>query len=380
MPAMALVDVLGALLTLISLGVLLLGGFLAAVRLLGERAEREPLTLAIASLVATSAIAVGIGLVLGAVGLLRIDLALASAAGLVLALAWGERRTGGERVARAGGILARSTWTRLREHPVLSLITLHAVGSEALRGLFRPPLSWDSLMYHLLLAARWLQDGNLRPVLGPHPTNFYGYNPGNGSIWLWWWMAPSHSELYVNLAYVAQWLLLGLAAGAVARRLGAHRLWPLASFLVLLTPTVVRFVATQYVDIAVGAFLLAGIYFAFRWLDEPAWPEILLAGASFGLAAGTKLLALPFAAAFAGMRCSSPAAAPWASAWRRSPPPWPWQSSWAASSTPGTSGWAAVFLPSPAPSSRLPRKQALGHLPPRGLPRRPDRPHPRPPS
>ena len=39
------------------------------------------------------------------------------------------------------------------------------------------------------------------PIFGMHPTYFYGYQPSNGSVWLWWWMAPSHSELYANLAF-----------------------------------------------------------------------------------------------------------------------------------------------------------------------------------
>ena len=60
-----------------------------------------------------------------------------------------------------------------------------------------------------------------------HPTYFYGFEPSNGSVWLWWWMAPSHSELYVNLAFFPQTLLLALAAGGIARELGARRHWPL---------------------------------------------------------------------------------------------------------------------------------------------------------
>jgi hypothetical protein len=301
MPAMALVDVLGALLTLIGLGVLLLGGFLAAVRLLGKRAEREPLTLAIASLVATSAIAVGIGLALGAVGLLRIDLALAGAATLVLVLAWGERRAGSERTVRAADALARGAWRRLRQYPALTLIAAFGAGTELLRGLLRPPLSWDSLMYHLFLAATWLQRGGFGLVAARSPTTAYFFIPADGSVWLWWWMAPSHSEIYVNLAYVPAWLLLGLAAGGIARRLGARRHWPIAAFSIVLTPTVLRFLATQYVDILLGAALAAATYFALCWLERPSWTDAVLAGAGAGLALGSKVLGLPFAAALAGM-------------------------------------------------------------------------------
>ncbi len=293
-------DLLGVLLTLGAVGLLVSGGYLAALRLLREEAVRDPLALAIASLLLATAEAVGIGLLLGGFGVLRIGFALALQAALVLALLYASRRTGAGGPART---LLRRSWEVMREHPALSLVTLHAVGSEILRGLLRPPLSWDALMYHLLLTGTWLRDGNLAPVFGNIPVNYYGYVPANGAVWFWWWMAPSHSEFWVNLAALPHWLLLGLAVGGVARELGAKRHWPLATFLVLMTPTVVRFAATQYVDIFVGSVLVAATLFTLRWLRglrEPAWSHALLAGAGLGLAAGAKVLGGPYSVFLAG--------------------------------------------------------------------------------
>jgi len=298
MRSMLWTDALGALATLVALGLLGLAGALLALRLLRERAASDPLLLALATLVGGAAVAVGLGLLLGAFGLLRIALALPLLAALVVLLARFPRA-----VARADfapfAHLARRAGARLSDYPALALITLHAAGSEALRGLLRPPLSWDSLMYHLLLAATWLQRGDLGPVLGPVPINYYGYAPGNGALGLWWWMAPSHSELYVNLAALPAWLLLGLAAGAVARQLGASRHWPLAVFLTLNVPAVVRFAATQYVDIPTAACLAAACACGLAWLRAPRWAEALLAGAALGLAAGTKVLGVFYGAALA---------------------------------------------------------------------------------
>jgi hypothetical protein len=293
-----LLAVMGLALTLLTLALLAVGGYLLALRLLGAEARRDPLALAIAALLAATAEAVAIGLALGICGALRLEAALAVQTLLVAVL-------GRRRAAAAADLweparhLGRRAWERLRAHPALSLLTLHAVGSEALRGLLRPPLSWDSLMYHLLLSATWLQRHDLAPVFGAYPVNDYGYVPANGSIWFWWWMAPSHSELYVNLASLPQWGLLGLAVGGIARRLGARRHWPLASFLVLLTPVVVRFAATQYVDIFVAATLLGGTFFALRWMERPRLADAALAGAGCGLACGAKLLGVPYAAALA---------------------------------------------------------------------------------
>ncbi|HKI04240.1 MAG TPA: hypothetical protein VKK31_19845 [Thermoanaerobaculia bacterium] len=297
---MFLIDLVGVLMTLGAVGFLVLGGYLAALRLLrGTMADDpagDPLALAIASLLLATAQAVGIGLLLGALGMLRIDLALALQAALVLLLLLGFRQApppGG--VGGPAAAVCRRAWEILRAYPVPSLITFHAVGSEALRGLLRPPLSWDSVMYHLLLTGTWLRDRNLSPVFGNIPINYYGYVPANGSIWFWWWMAPSHSEFWVNLAALPHWLLLGLAVGGVARELGARRHWPLASFLVLLTPTVVRFAATQYVDILVGAVLVAASFFALRWMRTASWSGAVLAGTGLGLAAGAKVLGVPYA-------------------------------------------------------------------------------------
>jgi hypothetical protein len=310
-----LADVAGALLTLLALGALAGGGYLLAVRLIGlERAASDALALAVAWLLASTGLGVGIGLALGACDELRLapGLALALLACGAL-LAWRPRERAPEPppeppaagdagrvpLAQPARHLASRLAAHLRQHWVLSLLACHAIGSEALRGLVRPPLSWDSLMYHLLLAATWLQRHDLAPVFGAYPLNYYGYIPANGAVWLWWWMAPSHGELYANLAFLPQWALLALATGGVARRLGARRAWPLAAFLVAMTPTVVRFAATQYVDIFTAACLLGACCFGLSWLREQRGGDAALAGIGLGLAAGAKVLGLVYAAALA---------------------------------------------------------------------------------
>jgi hypothetical protein len=292
-----LTDLLGALLTLLALGALGLCGYFLALLLLGERAAEDTLELAVAALLAATGVGVGIGLALGALGELRLELALPLALALAGAL-WAVARRRGA-VGHPLKLLLQRTGARLRAHPALALLSLHAVGAEFLRGLFRPPLSWDSLMYHLPLTATWLQRHDLAPVYGAYPMSYYGYVPANGSVWLWWWMAPSHSDLYVNLAFLPQWLLLVLATGAVARRLGAARSWPLAAFLVGITPTAVRFAATQYVDIFTAACLVAAIACGLRWLRRPEAGDAALAGAGLGLAAGAKVLGLIYGGALA---------------------------------------------------------------------------------
>jgi hypothetical protein len=295
---MVLFVIVGAALTLISLGLLFLGGYLLAIRLL-PGSGGDPLALAIATLLCATAQAIAEALALGAAGRLFLPWALLLQLALVLGLLRWPRRLSTAELRAPLELLAGRGWARLREHPALAIVTVSALASEALRGLLRPPLSWDSLMYHLLLAASWLQSGHLQPVFGYYPISFFGFVPANGSLWLWWWMAPSHSELYVNLAFLPHCLLLGLAAGGIARQLGARRHWPLASFLILLTPTVTRFAATAYVDVALAAALLAACFFGLLWMREPRTSIAALAGVGMGLAAGTKILGPPYVAMLA---------------------------------------------------------------------------------
>jgi hypothetical protein len=287
-------DLLGALLTLLAVGALGLAGYLLALLCLGEEARRDALSLAVGSLLGMTTVGVGLGLLLGGLGVLRLWVGLAALA-LLTALLWIANRRAGADLRGPAVLALRRFRDRLFAMPSLSLLALHVLGSEFVRGLLRPPLSWDSLMYHLLLAANWLQGGSLEPVFAPRPIAFYGYNPANGSVWLWWWLAPSHGELWVNLAFLPQLLLLGLATGAVARGLGAVRHWPVASFLVMLLPTVARFAATQYVDIFLAAGFLAALHFGLRWVDRPRLGDALLAGAGIGLAGGAKILGGPYA-------------------------------------------------------------------------------------
>ena len=73
-----LLAVMGLALTLLTLGLLAVGGYLLALRLLGAEARRDPLALAIAALLAATAEALAIGLALGICGALRIEAALAA--------------------------------------------------------------------------------------------------------------------------------------------------------------------------------------------------------------------------------------------------------------------------------------------------------------
>jgi hypothetical protein len=289
-------DLTAAALLPLTVALLAAGGLGAALLLLGrEEAERDPLGLAVAALLLATAEATGVALLLGALGWLRLGAALALQALLVALLLRGRAAAS---LAAARTLAARS-WAVVRRHPLVAILVAHGAAGEVLRGLLRPPLSWDALMQHLWLAAHWLRQGDLAPPLGFGSHSYYSLMPANGSLWLWWWLAPAHGELWVSLAALPHWALLGLATGGIARELGAQRCWPLATALVLVTPLVVRYVAAQYVDLQLASVLLASTLFVLRWLRAPGWGPALLAGCGLGLAAGTKVLGIGYAGALA---------------------------------------------------------------------------------
>jgi hypothetical protein len=67
----------------------------------------------------------------------------------------------------------------------------------------------------------------------------------------------------------------------------------------VMTPTVVRFAATQYVDVFTAACLVAACCFGLSWLREPRPGTAALAAIGLGLAAGAKVLGLAYAGALA---------------------------------------------------------------------------------
>src|SRR5215204_3408769 len=83
---MFVIDLLGAALTLITLLFLGLAGVLLARLLLREQAEEDPLAFAVAALLAMTALGTLLAIALGAVGLLRIHLALLLLTGVTVLL------------------------------------------------------------------------------------------------------------------------------------------------------------------------------------------------------------------------------------------------------------------------------------------------------
>ncbi len=162
------------------------------------------------------------------------------------------------------------------------------------RALLMPPMSWDSLTYHLTFAAYWVQKGSLLKFIAPDQIIENACLPINGELFAAWLMLPFHSDLLVNLMNFPLTLLGGIACYAMARELGlARNEAAFAPALLCFAPVIYAQITTAYVDNAVFAFCAAAVLFALRYLRNGQSGDALLALSAAGILIGIKYTCIP---------------------------------------------------------------------------------------
>lgn len=224
------------------------------------------------------------GLTLGSVGLLGIVPYLCvSAAGFLASRALRPPRA-------APAITVPRAWT-----PIAALLVPLVVCMVSV-GLVRSPMTlYDSLSYHLLFPARWLQDGRLSMVATPFSDPAQAYQPANGELFFLWLMEPFHGDVLARLGQLPFLLLAGAALYAIARRSGAERAHAVyaAAFFALARPVVEQAVGAD-VDLICTAAFLSSLYLGIVAADSGHRRDWMIWGISLGLYAGTKYLALVY--------------------------------------------------------------------------------------
>jgi hypothetical protein len=161
-----------------------------------------------------------------------------------------------------------------------------------LRTLIVPPLGWDTLTYHGVRAALWVQSGRYTFDPAPGPWTVYRHFFAGSEVLAAWAILPLHGDLFAGLVSAVQWLGVGLAGYAAARELGLRD--PYASTAAgvgLFIPTLQLLVGSGYVEPALYAALLGSVALALRFLRQPRGAVACLALAAGGLAVGIKLTA-----------------------------------------------------------------------------------------
>jgi hypothetical protein len=203
-------------------------------------------------------------------------------------------------VASAATLLLRPWPARKISTPRLpvhvAMIVLPMLAFIVAVGLVQSPLTlYDSVSYHLVFPAQWLQDHRLSIVATPFSDPAQAYQPGHGELFFLWLLLPFHGDLLARIGQLPFLLLGALSLYAIARRCGVradHAAYaPL--FFVLTRPVVEQAVGAD-VDLICAATFLASIHLGIAAVESDAPRDWALWGVIVGLFLGSKYLALVY--------------------------------------------------------------------------------------
>jgi len=202
---------------------------------------------------------------------------LAAAISRDLRRAWRGARAGRASVAGIPFLLA----------PIALLLT-------AGRVLVAPPIGWDTLTYHYVKAAMWVQTGAHLSLDAPGGWSIYRLRLAGGDLFSALAMLPFHSDLVAAGVDLLFWCLVGLATYALGAELGLRvRERRAATLYVLFVPALWMALGSGYVDGTVTAFATTGLAFGARHLRSRAGPPLFLSILALSLACAAKITALP---------------------------------------------------------------------------------------
>ncbi len=154
-------------------------------------------------------------------------------------------------------------------------------------SVYVPPNNWDSMTYHLSRVGYWLQHGSLHHFY----THKWTQNalPPNAEILILWIIAFLKSDILANMVQWIAYCGIGLGIYLMARNLGhGQRTSAFASLIFLSLPMVVLQSSSTQNDLVVTFFTISFFYFSHIGLKQRNHRKLLLSGAAFGLAIGTK--------------------------------------------------------------------------------------------
>lgn len=167
------------------------------------------------------------------------------------------------------------------------------VASTAWHVLSYPVREPDSLHYHMPQLVEWLQAGALVPMR--HVAGVIGtYSFGWEALALVF-VVPLAQDVLVSAANLLAWFMYSAGCYMLARRIGARRSAAALGSLVLLCLPIARDgLASLQVDLAFGAFFVAGLYFALCYAEGRAPADLAAFIAASASMFWVKLTAFPY--------------------------------------------------------------------------------------
>ena len=188
---------------------------------------------------------------------------------------------------RLGGL--RILWLRTTPLKMLLLIAVLILLTPIALAPLTPPHQSDEIRYHLPYALHFVEQGAIVPDLHLR----YPFFTLNVNL-LYSFALLIGDDVTTHFMHFMLGFLTALNLYALARRL-TDALTAFCSALLFLTlPTVLRLAASAYIDLGLACFTFAAIVCLSHCRCNSGWPLILCAGLLFGIALGSKYLALAY--------------------------------------------------------------------------------------
>lgn len=170
-------------------------------------------------------------------------------------------------------------------------VVLATIALLTVRTLLIPPLGWDSLTYHNVRIAFWLQGEGFSYPDAPGTWNLFRHYFAGHEVLAAWTVMPMRNDLFAGMINAIDWIWLGLSLWACARELKLPEPLANAAGWLWMTPAcVIALMGSGYVEIALCASALCALAGTLHFLSHPdRWGVAVLAAMSAGIAAATKL-------------------------------------------------------------------------------------------
>jgi len=143
-----------------------------------------------------------------------------------------------------------------------------------------PPYVWDTVVYHLVNVAEWVQKGRIFPVVTPVGRVYW---PASFEVFTSWFVVFLHNDLLIKTAPFICYIVTGLSAYAIARALGLScKLSASAAIFYVFTPSLAIQATACKNDVGISAVYLFSIAILVNLLrngpsqDLPLRNQILL--------------------------------------------------------------------------------------------------------
>jgi len=216
-------------------------------------------------------------------------------AGLVLAavgLAW-RRRAAGIAPQRIATSLAALFSGRDLAEPLALVLTGIVLAATLATALLAPPNTWDSMTYHMVRVAHWIQQGSVRYYATS--IDRQNYQSPLAEFVILHLQLLSGSDRFANLVQWSALLVSAIAVALIVGELkGTRRAQVFAALLAVTLPMAILQSTSTQNDLLCGALCLVFVLFLLRTIRAAALEDALFCGLALGLSLLTKATAFLF--------------------------------------------------------------------------------------